>query len=126
MALGLLYNYKPHMFIHNIFSFGMRLQAHYKSEKNIQIKTVHIFTEIKRPKGFSIYFQFESIHNVLVKSFRFILIPTSMLWVYGHNIYITLPVRGSVPALKGLKLVSVAGVCKTCLKKEYLFSFSVI
>ena len=33
------------------------------------------------------FFQFEIIINVLVSSFRFIRIPTCMLWVYGHYKY---------------------------------------
>ena len=39
------------------------------------------------------YFQFEININVLVSSFRFVLIPT--LSVYGHQKYFTLSMRGS-------------------------------
>ena len=46
-----------------------------------------------KPRDKVCFFQFEIIINVLVDSFRFILIP--MLWVYCQYEYVTLPMRGS-------------------------------
>ena len=51
------------------------------------------------------FFKFEIIINVLVSSFRFIWIP--MLWVYGHYIFLFLPVRGPTLDVKIWRLCQI-------------------